>query len=83
MLSFRVDERDALEVRRWTDRLGVDRSQLLRDALHRHLVWLAGEDDAESWDRHPLDEGERSLADMADWGPAEDWTQWAGARTLQ
>lgn len=79
MLSFRVDERDALEVRRWADRLGVDRSQLLRDALHRHLVRLAGEDDAESWDRHPPDEGERSLADVADWGPAEDWSEWADA----
>jgi hypothetical protein len=27
----------------------------------------------------PLDEGERSLALIADWGPAEDWSDWADA----
>ena len=37
MLSFRVEERDAEEVRKWADALGVDRSELLREALRRHL----------------------------------------------
>ena len=27
----------------------------------------------------PLDEGESSLAEIADWGPAEDWSDWADA----
>jgi antitoxin component of RelBE/YafQ-DinJ toxin-antitoxin module len=38
MLSFRVDESDAAQAQEWADRLGVDRSELLREALHRHLV---------------------------------------------
>ncbi|CAN5131785.1 ribbon-helix-helix protein, CopG family [soil metagenome] len=79
MLSFRVDERDATEVQRWAELLGVDRSELLRDALRRHLDRLAAEDDADRWLAAPLDTGERALADIADWGPAEDWSDWADA----
>jgi hypothetical protein len=79
MLSFRVDEAEAAEVQRWADRLGIDRSLLLREALHRHLVRLASEVDAATWERLPLDETERSLGEVADWGPAEDWSDWADA----
>ena len=75
MFSFRVDETEAEEARRWAKRLGVDRSQLLRDALHRYLVRLRAEDDVEGWLRKPLTPDE-SLADIADWGPAEDWSEW-------
>lgn len=77
MLSFRVDDADAEAVRRWADRLGVDRSELLRDALRRQLLRLASEDDAERWAEVPLDQGEQALGGIADWGPAEDWTDWA------
>ncbi|MGH9056074.1 MAG: antitoxin [Acidimicrobiales bacterium] len=77
MLSFRVDDREAVEAQRWAERLGVDRSELLRDALHRHLLRLASENDATTWQDHPLDQGERSIAEIADWGPAEDWSEWA------
>lgn len=76
MLSFRVDDREAAEAQRWAQRLGVDRSELLREALHRHLVRLASENDATTWEKVPFDEGERSLAEIADWGPAEDWSDW-------
>ncbi|MFN8104293.1 MAG: ribbon-helix-helix protein, CopG family [Acidimicrobiia bacterium] len=79
MLSFRVDATDAAAAQRWAERLGVDRSHLLRDALRRHLVRLASEDDDARWEEAPLTEAERSLADIADWGPAEDWTDWADA----
>lgn len=79
MLSFRVDDREAAEADKWAKRLGVDRSELLRQALHRHLLRLASEDDASTWPEVPLDEGERSLAEIADWGPAEDWSDWADA----
>ncbi len=79
MLSFRVGSEEAAEAQRWADRLGVDRSELLREALRRHLVRLASEDDAETWADQPLDEGERSLSEIADWGPAEDWSDWADA----
>jgi hypothetical protein len=77
MLSFRVDDRDAAEVQRWAERLGVDRSELLRDALRRHLDRLAGEGDADRWHAQPLEESEQALADIAEWGPAEDWSDWA------
>ena len=79
MLSFRVVNADAEELERWVKALGVDRSELLRDALHRELVRLRSEGDAETAERVPLSEAEMSLAEAADWGPAEDWTDWFDA----
>ena len=79
MLSFRVDDGEARQAQAWAERLGVDKSQLLRDALHRHLVRLAAEDDALRWGDHPLTDDELALGSIADWGPAEDWTDWADA----
>lgn len=79
MLSFRVDEGAAADAQAWADRLGVDRSQLLRDALHRHLIRLASEREPAIWAHQPLDEGERSLSAIAEWGPAEDWSDWSDA----
>lgn len=79
MLSFRVDAQEAADAQRWADALGVDRSELLREALRRHLDRLASEGDADRWVATPLEEGERALADIADWGPAEDWSDWADA----
>jgi predicted transcriptional regulator len=79
MISFRVDEAEAAEAQRWAEQLGVARSELLRDALRRHLVRLASENDVERWLGQPLDEGETALAEIADWGPAEDWSDWADA----
>jgi hypothetical protein len=77
MLSFRVGDREAEEARRWAEALGVDRSELLREALRRHLDRLASEADADRWSAQPLEAGEASLAEIADWGPAEDWSDWA------
>ena len=79
MLSFRVDDDDAAAVQRWADELGVDRSALLRDAVRRHLNQLAAEHDADRWEALPLTEGESALATIADWGPAQDWEDWADA----
>jgi hypothetical protein len=79
MLSFRVDGSEAAEAGRRAAELGVDRSDLLRDALHRHLVRLAAEAETEAWRAFPLTEEEGSLALVADWGPAEDWSDWADA----
>lgn len=76
MLSFRVDAEEAVRAQRWADRLGVDRSELLREALRRHLERLASEVDAATWAAHPLEGGELSLREIADWGPAEDWSDW-------
>jgi predicted transcriptional regulator len=79
MLSFRVDDSVAVAAQRWAVRLGVDRSELLREALRRHIDRLASEDDAVSWSDQPLEAGEQALAEIADWGPAEDWSDWADA----
>jgi Ribbon-helix-helix protein, copG family len=79
MLSFRVADAEAVEVQRWAEALGLDRSELLRDALHSHLVRLRSEVDAATWERIPPTDAEKSLAQIADWGPAEDWTDWADA----
>lgn len=79
MLSFRVDEGEAAQLGAWAARLGVDRSTLLREALHRHLLRLASEDDAETWQSTPPSEDESALAQVGDWGPAEDWSDWADA----
>jgi predicted transcriptional regulator len=79
MLSFRVPDEDAAAIDRWAGALGVDRSEILRDALHSHLVALQGESDAETWQSYPASGAERSLEEVADWGPAEDWSDWADA----
>lgn len=79
MLSFRAAEAEAEEARRWAEALGVDRSELLREALHRHLVRLRGEAEATAWERRPPSDSELALAEVADWGPAEDWSDWADA----
>ena len=79
MLSFRVSEDDAVQAQRWADALGIDRSELLRDALRRYLVVLNAEADATRWVQQPATEAERSLEAIADWGPAEDWSDWVDA----
>ncbi len=76
MFSFRVDSNEAEEATRWARRLGIGRSELLREALHRHLVRLRSEEDVEAWLRKPSTPEETSLAEISDWGPAEDWTDW-------
>ncbi len=81
MLSFRVDDDDATAIQRWADDLGVDRSALLREAVRLHLNRLASEHDAVRWEELPLTEGESTLAAIADWGPAEDWADWADGAT--
>jgi hypothetical protein len=79
MLSFRIADEEAAEAQRWADALGVDRSELLREALHRHLVALRSEQDVPRWEASPATEAELSLSEIADWGPAEDWADWADA----
>ncbi len=79
MLSFRADPGDAESVQRWAERLGLDRSTVLRDALRLHLVRLAGEHDADAWIAFPHADDETAVGEIADWGPAEDWSDWGDA----
>lgn len=79
MLSFRIEDGEADELRAWADRLGLDRSTLMREALRRHLARLNSQVDAERWVAAPPTAEERALGEIADWGPAEDWSDWADA----
>ena len=79
MLSFRISEEEAEDVQRWANQLGVDRSELVREALRRYLVRLRSEGDAATWEQVPPSRAEQALAEVADWGPAEDWSDWADA----
>jgi predicted transcriptional regulator len=79
MLSFRLEEEQARSLERWAQKLGVERSELIRQALDRHLAALAGGDEVAAWLATPLSEDEASLAAVADWGPAEDWSDWSDA----
>jgi predicted transcriptional regulator len=79
MLSFRVRDDEAKAIQRWAEALGVDRSEILRDAVHRHLATLNRERELDAWQRAPLTAAETSLSEIADWGPAEDWADWSDA----
>lgn len=80
MISFRTDEEQARQLRSWAEHLGVDRSELVRDALRRHLNALAAQREADCWTDDPEhDRAAADLASIADWGPAEDWSDWLDA----
>ncbi len=80
MLSFRIDDEEAARAQAWAERLGVDRSELLRDAVRRHLDARAPRAAAAAWSDDP--DHERTVAALgaaADWGPDEDWSDWHDA----
>ena len=79
MVSFRAERDDVELADAWARRLHIDRSELLRDALRRHLAALAADQDARAYAEQPLTDDEKALAEIADWGPAEDWGDWADA----
>jgi Ribbon-helix-helix protein, copG family len=77
MMSFRADDEDVAEADRWAQRLGIERSELLREALALHLARLAAEDDAAAFEAQPFTAEEVALDNADEWGPAEDWSEWA------
>jgi len=79
MLSFRVEDSAAARADEWAARLGIDRSELMREALRQYLDHLAAALDAERYEAKPLTDDEQSFGQIADWGPAEDWADWADA----
>ena len=42
----------------------------------------ASENDAAIREARPVDDDERALAAIADWGPVEDWSDWRDAEGL-
>ncbi|WP_109559565.1 antitoxin [Mycolicibacter algericus] len=77
MISFRADDADLAEAEQWARRLDIDRSELLRNALRRHLAALAADHDAQAYTEQPITDEETAFAGVADWGPAEGWADWA------
>lgn len=77
MVSVRIDDEDIAEADRWADRLGIERSELLRDALASHLARLRAEADIAGYESQPITADELALDAVDDWGPAEDWADWA------
>jgi len=77
MISFRADDEDLAEADRWAERLGVERSELLREALAGHLARLAAEADIAAYKAQPLSAEELTLDGADSWGPAEDWSDWS------
>jgi hypothetical protein len=79
IVSLRADRADVIAADHWAQRLGVDRSELLRDALRRHLAELAADHDVAAYGEQPLSPEKTSLASIDDLGPAEEWSDWADA----
>lgn len=77
MVSFRADEDDVARADDLAERLGIERSELLREALASHVARLLAEYDAEAYRAAPFTDAEVSIERAADWGPAEDWSDWA------
>src|SRR5215213_6834568 len=50
MVSFRADEDEVAAADRWAEVLGVERSELLREALAGHLARLAAEEEAAAYE---------------------------------
>lgn len=70
MLSFRADDADVVAAEQWARRLDIDRSELLRNALRRHLIALAADHDVQAYREQPLTDDENAFASVADWA---DW----------
>lgn len=79
LLSFHVNDNQAADAQRWADRLGINKSELLRDSLHRYLGWLESEEEADRRQARPLTDTESMLGAIADWGKMEDWSDWTEA----
>ena len=79
MLSFRVDPSEAARTRQMAEALGIPQSEMIREALRRHLNALAAQRDAAAYQANPLTPEELSLVDVEQWMPAEDWSEWADA----
>ena len=79
MLSFRVEPEEAARAREMADALGIPQSEMIREALRRHLNALAAQRDAAAYEANPLSPQELSLMDVERWSPAEDWSDWVDA----
>jgi len=79
MVSFRADEEEVAQADRWAERLGIERSQFLREALAAHIARLVAEGEVKVYEHQPFGTEEEALDGADDWGPAEDWADWADA----
>jgi hypothetical protein len=47
--------------------------------LQRHRIRLHAKEEIATWNEAPLTSVELALAEITDWGQAEDWSDWADA----
>lgn len=47
--------------------------------LRRHLAEVVADRDAHAHTEMPVTDDEKALAQIAEWGPAEDWLDWVDA----
>lgn len=75
MFSFRVDSDEAEETARWpSDQALTDPNSCAKPFID---IWLDyGQTRSGGMVDEALTSEETSLADVADWGPAEDWSDW-------
>ena len=78
-LSFRVQTEVAEKVKEMSGSLGIPQSELIREALRRHLNMLAAQQDALVYEKSPLTPEELAFTSVERWVPAEDWSDWADA----
>ena len=78
-LSFRVEPEVAEKVREMSVSLGIPKSELIREALCRHLNMVAAQHDALVYEKNPLTPGELAFTPVEHRAPAEDWSEWADA----
>lgn len=79
MLSFRVPPDEAARAQQLAESLGIALSEMIRDALRRHVNAIGAERDAEIYEAMPLTKEELSFSAVQYWGPAEDWSDWVDA----
>lgn len=77
--SFRIDSVEATRVQEMAAALGITQSEMVREALRRHLNSLASLGDAAAYDSNPLSPQELSLMEIQKWAPDEDWSDWHDA----
>ncbi|WP_420620986.1 ribbon-helix-helix domain-containing protein [Candidatus Poriferisocius sp.] len=72
MLSFRVEPEVAERVREMSVYLGISQSEMIREALRRHLNVLAAQRDALVYEKSPLTAEELAFISEERWAPASD-----------
>ncbi len=73
-----MSDDDAADVDDIARTLGVDRSSVVRDAVRRYVNHIKAIGEGDRADG-AVDPSQPAFAAVAEWGPAEDWSDWAAS----